>query len=57
MHWRNGFVSGVKGITPGSCRTAQAFMICRDAKSRKRYESTAIDINVNQRMEKLDKAV
>jgi hypothetical protein len=39
---RSGFASGVKGMTPGSCRAAQAFMICRDAKSRKRYESIAI---------------
>jgi hypothetical protein len=37
---------GVKGITPGSCRAVQAFMTCRDAKSRKRYESMAISLPV-----------
>jgi hypothetical protein len=33
VHSRSGFSSGVNGISPGSCRAAHAFMICRVAKS------------------------
>src|SRR5512134_1642526 len=43
VHSRSGLASGVKGMTPGSCRAAQAFITCRDAKSRKRYESTVMN--------------
>jgi hypothetical protein len=42
VHSRRGFASGTKGIRPGSSRAARAFMICRVAKSTKRYESMAI---------------
>jgi hypothetical protein len=49
VHSLSGFASGVKGITPPSWRSlswrsAQAFMIFRDAKSRKRYESIVIGL-------------
>src|SRR5262245_88254 len=48
VHSRSGFASGLRGITPGSSRSAHAFIICRVAKSTKRYESMAIRVSVDR---------
>ena len=47
MHSPSGFASGVNGMTPGFCRAAQAFITCREAKSRKRYESMLISTPID----------